>query len=313
MINRTLVRTKVVQTLFAYFEDGEKSPLTARKELLKSFSDTYDLYMMLLWFPCELTDYAQEQLQAARARAAVTHTDCALSERFVNNSIARELFNNRRLRNYMEEQHLRWDAGMSAVQTIYKQLIVSDFYKEYMEMSEAPTYADEKMLWRKIYSMLLNNEALLDAMEDMEVSLDECGWTVDVDMVLTYVVKTIKRFDEEKGDEQELLEMFDSESELDFGKNLLQMAIDHADEYKSMIEKTLENWSTERLAFMDQIILLTAVTEILGFNDIALEVSMNEYIEIAKEYSSDKSYIFVNGVLDKVVSNLKKENMLFKV
>ena len=313
MINRTLVRTKVVQTLFAYYKDGEKTPLTARKELLKSFSDTYSLYMMLLAFACELTDYAAEQMSEAKARAAITHTDYEPNYRFVNNSIARQLFNNRRLRNYMEEQDLRWDAGMNAVHACYKQLVSSDFYKEFMAVEGTPTYEQEKTLWRKIYNSLLNNDALQSALEDMEVALDQRGWTTDADVIITYVMKTIKHFREEKGDDQQLLEMFDNEEELNFAKDLLQLAIEHTDEYKELIRQTLQNWDAERLAFMDTTILITALTEIICCKDIAIEVSMNEYIEIAKEYSGEKSHIFINGVLDKVVSNLRRENVLFKV
>ena len=313
MVNRTLVRTKVVQTLFAYYKDGEKTPLTARKELLKSFSDTYSLYMMLLAFACELTDYAAEQIREAKTRAAVTHTHYEPNYRFVNNRIAQQLFNNRKLRNYMEDQHLRWDLGMHAVEPAYKQMVASEYYKEYMTKPEEPSYDDEKTLWRKVYNSLLSNEDMEAALEDMEVALDQRGWTTDADVILTYVVKTIKRFKEELGDDQELLAMFDTEAELNFGKDLLQLTIEHADEYKALIEKALQNWDTERLAFMDTIILMTALTEILGFNDIALEVSMNEYIEIAKEYSGEKSYIFINGVLDRVVNDLRHENALFKV
>lgn len=312
MINRTLVRTKVVQTLFAYYKDGEKSPLTARKELLNSFSDTYSLYIMLLAFADELTTYAEEQINKAAARATITHQEFTPNRRFANNRVAQQLFNNRRIRNYMDEQNLRWDAGMAATTAIYKQLLDCDFYKEYMAL-DAPTYEDEKQLWKKIYgTLLINNEDLQAALEELEVVLDHQGWTVDADVVLTYVVKTIKRFKEELGDDQVILEMFDSEEELTFAKDLLRLTIEHADEYRAMIADALKNWETERVAYMDYIILLTALTEIIQFNNIAIEVSMNEYIEIAKEYSGDKSYIFINGVLSKVVTELKQKNALFK-
>jgi N utilization substance protein B len=100
---------------------------------------------------------------------------------------------------------------------------------------------------------------------------------------------------------------------LTFAKDLLRLTIDHAEEYKELITKSLQNWDTDRVAYMDQIILLVAISEIANFSDIALEVSMNEYIELSKEYSSDKSYQFVNGVLNNVVKELQKENILFKV
>jgi N utilization substance protein B len=130
---------------------------------------------------------------------------------------------------------------------------------------------------------------------------------------LTYIVKTIKLFKEEKGDDQPLLEMFDSEEELAFAKDLLRLTIENADEYRALIAKSLHNWDAERVAYMDQIILLAAISEIVNFNNIALEISMNEYIELSKEYSSDKSYQFINGVLNNVVKELQKDNILFKV
>lgn len=312
MINRTLVRTKVIQTLFAFYKDGEKTALTARKELLNSFSDTYSLYMLMLAFADELTTFADEQLQLNKERAAITHQAYTPNRRFVNNKIAQQLFNNRRLRTYLEEQKLCWDAGLSAIPAIYKQLIESPFYIEYMAL-DAPTYEDDKQLWRKIYAnLLMDNEHLTAALEELEVILDHQGWTTDIDLVLTYVVKTIKRFKEENGDDQSLLEMFDSEQELNFAKDLLSTAINNADEYRALIASVLKNWEAERIAYMDSIILIAALAEITQFNNIALEISMNEYIELAKEYSGEKSYGFINGVLNKIVQNLQQENKLFK-
>lgn len=313
MINRTLVRTKVVQTLYACSEDNEKTPATARKELLGMFADTYSLYMILLAFANELTNYAEEQIHEAKNRAAILHKAYTPDYKFVNSPVARQLFNNPRLRNYLSAQHLSWDTGMDAVGSVYKQLLSSPFYTEYM-LKEAPTYEDDKTLWRKIYATLLpENEALHAALDEMEVTLDKQGWTTDADIVLTYIVKTVKRFREERGDEQELLEMFDTEEELAFAKDLLQHSLTHGDEYRAMINATLQNWDASRLARMDTVIMTAALAEILNFNEIALEVSMNEYIEIAKEYSSDKSYIFINGILDKITTQLRQENRLFKV
>jgi N utilization substance protein B len=202
---------------------------------------------------------------------------------------------------------------MSAIETTYKQLINAPFYQDFMAL-EAPTYEDEKALWRKIYgSLLLESEALSFALEEMEVALDQEGWTIDIDMVITYVIKTLKRFKEEDTDELPLLEMFASEDELEFGKKLLQASIDMTEENKVLIAKSLQNWEADRIAYMDHIILLVALAEIRHFNEIALEISMNEYIEIAKEYSSDKSYIFINGVLNRIVNDLRADNQLFKV
>lgn len=313
MINRTLVRTKVVQTLFAHYKGSDHTSLSARKTLFNKFSSTYSLYMMMLSFADELTTYAEEQIAENQRRATVLHQTYNANRNFVNNRIAQQLFNNRRIRNYMENEHLRWDVGMSAVEYTYKMLIDSPFYKEFMEL-EAPTYEDEKTLWRKIYgTLLLESEELTSALEEMEVALDHEGWTTDIDMVITYVIKTIKRFKASDGDELPLLDMFGSEEELTFAKDLLNWSIEQSEENKSLIAKSLQNWEADRVAYMDQIILLVALAEIRNCNEIALEISMNEYIEIAKEYSSDKSYVFINGVLNRIVNDLRADNQLFKV
>ncbi len=313
MINRTLVRTKVVQTLFAHYKSSDRTSLSARKTLLNKFSSTYSLYMMMLSFADELTTYAEEQIAENIRRANVLHQTYNANRNFANNRIAQQLFNNRRLRNYMENEHLRWDVGISAVESTYKLLIDTPFYKEFMAL-ESPTYEDEKTLWRKVYgSLLLESEELTSALEEMEVALDHEGWTTDIDMVITYVIKTIKHFKESDSDDLPLLDMFGSEEELTFAKDLLQWSIEQSEENKTLIAKSLQNWEADRVAYMDQIILLVALAEIRNCNEIALEISMNEYIEIAKEYSSDKSYIFINGVLNRIVNDLRADNQLFKV
>ncbi len=313
MINRTLVRTKVVQTLFAHYSGNDHTALSARKTLLNKFSSTYSLYMMMLSFADELTTYAEEQIAENQKRATVLHQTYNANRNFVNNRVAQQLFNNRRLRNYLENEHLHWDVGMSAIENTYKKLVESPFYKEFMSI-ESPSYEDEKTLWRKIYgTLLLENQDLYSALEEMEVALDHEGWITDIDMVITYVIKTIKRFKEEDEDELPLLDMFGKEEELDFGKNLLQWSLEQTEENKELISNALQNWDAERVAYMDQIILLVALAEIRKCNEIALEISMNEYIEIAKEYSSDKSYVFINGVLNRIVNDLRAENKLFKL
>lgn len=313
MINRTLVRTKVVQTLFAQYSGNDHTALSARKTLLNKFSSTYSLYMMMLSFADELTTHAEEQISENQKRASVLHQTYIANRNFVNNRLAQQIFNNRRIRNYLENENLRWDVGMSAIEATYKLLINTPFYQEFMAL-EKPTYEDEKTLWRKIYgSLLLESETLSSALEEMEVALDQEGWTIDMDMVITYVIKTLKRFKEDDTDELPLLEMFASEAELEFGKNLLQWSIEQTEENKGLIANSLQNWEADRIAYMDQIILLVALAEIRKCNEIALEISMNEYIEIAKEYSSDKSYIFINGVLNRIVNDLRAENQLFKV
>ena len=307
-----MVRTRVVQTLFAYYKNPDKTLLTARKELNKSFADTYDLYFSLLDFANELTSYAQRQLEEQSARARATHSSWVPNRRFVQNRLAQQLFDNRALRARVQEQQLSWDSGMQAVADVYKRLTESEFYRQYME-AETCTYNDDKRIWRQIYQHLLTgNEVLNDALEEMELVLDKTNWTTDMEVVLSYVVKTIKRFGEDSTPETPLLEMFDNEEEVKFASSLLEKAIKEHDQFEQLINSHLKGWDAERIAYMDRIILETALAEITEFENIALTVSMNEYIELAKEYSGDKSYMFINGILTEILRDLKNEGSLFK-
>lgn len=312
MINRTTVRTRVMQTLFAYYTEGDKTPLTAKKELLRSFSDSYSLYMLLLDYINEFTRYADDQIAQTRARAKATHANYQPNMRLVENTFAQQVFENRTLRNYIEQEKLSWNMGMLAVEDVYRKLQDAPFYKEYLALEET-NYEEDKKLWRKIFTdLLMGNEAFYTALEELELALDTANWTIDADYIISFVVKTIKRFKEQEGADQALLPMFDNEQEVEFATRLLQTSIDHHDEYAAMIDAHLKNWDASRIALMDRILLTAALAEIINFPDIALDVSFNEYIELSKEYSSDKSYIFINGILNEIIRDLKRDNKLLK-
>ena len=138
----------MIQTLFEYYKDGDMTPLTAKKELLKSFSDTYDLYVLLLDFVNQLTMYAEEQVQQAEQRAKVTHQSYVANRRLVNNGLAQVVFNNHQIRNYVQNNQLSWDAGMSAVSAIYKQLQEMPWYQEYKESPVAIVEENEMPQWK---------------------------------------------------------------------------------------------------------------------------------------------------------------------
>ena len=312
MINRTMVRTRVIQTLFAYYKAPGKTLLTARKELRKSFADTYDLYFVLLDFVNELTAYAQRQMEEQTARARATHSDWKPNRRFVENRLAQQIFDNRALRAHVQEQHLSWDSGIPAVTEIYRQMTESEFYRAYMN-ADTCTYEDDKRLWRQIYQYLLaDSEALREALDEMEVVLDKSNWTTDADIVISYIIKTIKRFKQDSTPEMPLLEMFDNEEELSFAMTLLEKTLEGHEQYEQQINTHLKGWDADRIAYMDRIILETALAEILTFEDIALTVSMNEYIEIAKEYSGEKNYMFINGILTEILRDMKNSGEFLK-
>ena len=312
MINRTMVRTRVIQTLFAYYKDNDKTLHTLHKELRKSFADTYDLYFVLLDFANELTAYAQRQLEEQLSRARATHSDWQPNRRFVNNRLAKQLFENRALRARITEQHLEWDSGMTAIIEIYRQLQESDFFRKYMEAEEC-TYDDDKRLWRQIYQHLLTgSEALVEALDEMEIVLDKANWTVDADVILSYVIKTVKRFKADSTPETPLLEMFDNNEEEQFALELADKVVEHHEQFESLINSHLKGWEADRIADMDRVLVETALAEILNFEDIPLTISLNEYIELAKTYSGDKSFMFVNGILTEILRDIKSDGNFLK-
>lgn len=312
MINRTMVRTRVVQTMFAYYQDSDKTLLSARKELNKCFADTYDLYFLLLDFINELTAHAQRMLEDQQARARATHMSFTPNRRFLQNRLAQQIFDNNALRTRVQEQKLSWESSLQAVSDVYKRLIESDFYMEYMRAQEC-TYEDDKRLWRQIFQYLLaGNETFYDALDEMEVVLDKTNWVTDADIVISYVIKTIKRFKEDSTPQTPLLEMFDNEDEIRFAEQLLEHAIRGHEQYEVWINSHLKGWDADRIAYMDRIILEVALAEITSFDEIALTISLNEYIEIAKEYSGDKNYMFINGILTEILRDMKHQGTLLK-
>ena len=189
-----------------------------------------------------------------------------------------------------------------------KQILQSDIYKEYMA-SETSSYEEDRELWRKIYKRIVFNNEKLDAvLEDQSLY-----WNDDKEIVDTFVLKTIKRFDPKNGDKQELLPEFKDEEDQDFARRLFRRSILNADYYRHLISENSKNWDLDRVAVMDVIIMQIALAEILSFPNIPINVSLNEYVEIAKLYSTPKSGGFINGTLDGIVNQLKKENKLTKI
>lgn len=312
MINRTLVRCKVVQTAFAHLQNTSSLSIAkARKDLLNRFADVYDLYALLLLFSTEITTYGENTISEAINRARATHTNYTPNYRFVRNRWAEQVFQNRQLRQIVTDEHLSWEAGMEAVSAIYKEIIESRAYSDYMSADDS--YENDKQIWRKIYTDILpDNTVLVTALDEMELRLDHQNWPTDLDYALSYVFKTVKQFREENGADQELLKMFDNDEELDFGQQLITDVLTHYEEYNVLIDKSLKNWDPDRIAWMDRIIMLVAISELVSQPAIAIEITMNEYIELAKEYSGDKDYLFINGILDEVVRELKRQEKIFK-
>lgn len=307
MINRVLIRLKIVQIVYAYYQNGGKNLDTAEKELFFSLSKAYDLYNYLLLLMVEVTKQANKRLNAAKNKLVPTKEELFPNTKFVENRFIAQLEVNKQLLEFSNNQKKTWENEADFVKTLCDKILESDIYKEYMA-SETSSYEEDRELWRKLYkNIIFNNIELDQVLEDQSLY-----WNDDKEIMDTFVLKTIKRFDEKNGAKQELLPEFKDEEDQDFARRLFRRTILNADYYRHLISENTKNWDLDRVAFMDVVIMQIALAEILSFPNIPVSVSLNEYVEIAKLYSTPKSGGFINGTLDGIVNSLKKENKLTK-
>lgn len=307
MINRVLIRLKIVQIVYAYYQNGGKNLDTAEKELFFSLSKAYDLYNYLLLLMVKVTKQANKRLNAAKNKLVPTKEELFPNTKFVENRFIAQLEVNKQLLEFSNNQKKTWENEADFVKTLCDKILESDIYKEYMA-SETSSYEEDRELWRKLYkNIIFNNIELDQVLEDQSLY-----WNDDKEIVDTFVLKTIKRFDEKNGAKQELLPEFKDEEDQDFARRLFRRTILNADYYRHLISENTKNWDLDRVAFMDVVIMQIALAEILSFPNIPVSVSLNEYVEIAKLYSTPKSGGFINGTLDGIVNSLKKENKLTK-
>lgn len=274
---------------------------TAEKELFFSLSKAYDLYNYLLLLMVEVTKQANKRLNAAKNKLVPTKEELFPNTKFVENRFIAQLEVNKQLLEFSNNQKKTWENEADFVKTLCDKILESDIYKEYMA-SETSSYEEDRELWRKLYkNIIFNNIELDQVLEDQSLY-----WNDDKEIVDTFVLKTIKRFDEKNGAKQELLPEFKDEEDQDFARRLFRRTILNADYYRHLISENTKNWDLDRVAFMDVVIMQIALAEILSFPNIPVSVSLNEYVEIAKLYSTPKSGGFINGTLDGIVNSLKK-------
>lgn len=311
MINRFLLRIKVIQILYAYYKGEDQNYGKAEGELKDSIEKTYDLYCYLLLLIPALTEYAE--LRTSR-KGTPNEIEGQLlpSKKFTNNLLAKQIAENAELKQYAEEHELSWASKKSTVlRSLLDDIINFDLYQKYNEEGEENDYEADKELWKKIFRQVIGSSEVLG--KDLE---ETCiYWNADMETVHSFVVKTLKAYKQENGANQELLPMLRDEEDREYVDTLLKNAIYHAEEYNKMIDSHIDSkkWDSDRIAFMDRIIMQVAISELISFPTIPVNVSLNEYIEIAKEYSTEKSGTFINGVLDALVNDLRKEKKLMKV
>ena len=306
MINRELIRTKIVQLTYAYYQNGSKNIESAEKELLFSLSKAYDLYNYLLALIVAITHESRRFLEVAQSRAKREGTPMP-SQKFAYNRFAMQLEENKMLQDFMETQKKTWNDEPEYIKNQYLQITESQIYKDYMA-SEEDSYDADRELWRKLYRTLIQNNDNLDSLLE-EQSL---YWNDDKEVVDTFVLKTIKRFEEKNKSHQELLPEYDNEDDKDYARKLFRATIMNADEYQHYMSEASQNWDFSRLAYMDIVIMQIAIAEMMTFPSIPVSVTINEYVEIAKLYSTPRSAGYINGMLDAIARHLINRGRLMK-
>ena len=306
MINRELIRVKVVQLTYAYYQNGNNNIDAAEKELVFSLSKAYDLYNYLLSLMVAVTKEAREYYNVMDRKARREQT-VRPSMRFADNRFVLQLENNRMLNEFLENKKMTWEKHVEYVKRLFQRILDAQFYKDYLK-SDNDSYEHDKEVWRKIYkAFIMDNDDLEELLED-----DSLYWNDDKEIVDTFVVKTIKRFEEKNGVKQPLLPEYDSEEDREFARKLFRASILKADEFQRYMNEASRNWDFSRLAYMDVVIMQIAIAEMMTFPNIPINVTINEFVDLAKLYSTPRSGSYINGMLDAIARNLIANGKLLK-
>jgi N utilization substance protein B len=297
----------VLQILYAYYSSEEKSINNTEKELFFCITKTYDLYHYLMALVIDIADYAESRIEIKRRKHQPTHEDLHPNTKFVSNLFIQQLRENRQLNTYIQQKKLSWVNHPELIKELYLILMESEIYKNYIE-DDTRSYLDDRKFTEKIFSKIfLVSEELYLVLEEQSIY-----WNDDIEFVISVIVKTFKRFNEFSDSDHRLMPLYKDNEDRDFAKDLLRKSIINHDELQALIKVHSSNWDVERIAFMDILMMQLAITEFLYFQTIPTKVTMNEYIEISKYYSTEKSRNFINGILDKTLKDLKKDGKISK-
>ena len=307
MISRRIIRTKVLQILYAHVSSADKPINSSEKELHFSIQKTYDLYHLLLILPVELVDYAGRLMEIRKTKNFPTQEELNPNLRFVSNKLISKLKNNKDLAAYIEKNKVNWVNNQEMIKKIYQTMVESDVYKNYLALKEDDFQNDRKFCEDFFAEVLLKSDYVFNEFEEQSIY-----WNDDLDFVVSMVIKTLKKFKEESSINDHLSSLYKDDEDQEFTVNLFRKTLARSEENRKTIESYTKNWDVERVATMDILIMELAITELTEFPSVPVKVSLNEYIELAKYYSTQRSSIFINGVLDRITKDFKEQGKIVK-
>ncbi|WP_302605799.1 transcription antitermination factor NusB [uncultured Alistipes sp.] len=305
MLSRRLLRIKVVKALYAHIKSESDNMMTSEKNLLASIDKAYDLYFQMLALPAEIVRYAKSRIELNRQKKLPTYEDLNPNTKFVDNAVLRVLANSDSVNDRLAARKLGWSQQPDLIRTLYNQLIESDFYKEYMTRSER-SFTDDRLFVENFFRFLQDNEALDTALEELSIL-----WNDDLGFVLAMILRTLSNL-RPSHTELKVMPQFKNDDDLAFAKTLFERSLVNYAANLEYVDRFTSNWDVERIVFMDNLILTTAMTELVSFPDIPVKVTLDEFIDISKYYSTPGSSVFINGVLDKMVESLTAEGRIAK-
>lgn len=305
MLSRRLLRVKVVKALFAHLKSGAENMIASEKTLLTSVDKAYDLYFQLITLPVELARYAEQRQELAKQKQLPTQEDINPNTRFIDNAVIRLIANSDAVNDHMASRKLGWSKQPELIRTIYTQLIESDYYKEYM-LREEHSFDNDRRLIEDFFKEMQSCEPLDDVLEEMSLL-----WCDDLPYIVMMILRTFSNLRPSHTD-LKVPPKFKSDEDPQFIKTLFEKSLVNYNQYQDYIEKFTSNWDVERIVFMDNLILGTAMAELTSFPSIPVKVTMDEFIEISKAYSTPGSSTFINGVLDKIVESLTEDGRIKK-
>lgn len=310
MISRRYLRVKTFQALYAYFQSEDRNLKKAENELFLSLERMYDLYLFFLALGVELVHQSELKIEEVKTKRLPTENDLKPNLKFVNNAVFKLLAKNTALNAQLKEKKITWLADQELVSKFLMFLRNHEVFTTYLTTKET-SFEEEQKLVVDIYKKVIPDfDFMIAELQDKSIF-----WGFDeIDFVLSMVLKTIKKFSKNSNESDSILSLYtDNEEDVKMVKDLFRKTISNDDYNSEKISKKTQNWDVERIALVDIILMKMALTELLHFKSVPVKVTLNEYIELAKWFSSPNSKIFINGILDKLIFELIESGELKKV
>lgn len=296
---------KVAKSLYAHLKSGSDNLKASEKNLVESIDKAYDLYFQMMSFVVEVAKYAESRIEWAKQKKLPTYEDLNPNRRFVDNAVIQLIANSDSVNDVLAARRLSWVTAPDAAKEVYGRLVEADFYKRYMS-APIVTFTDDRKFVEEFYAWLEQDEALADIVNEMSLL-----WADDYGFALYLAIRTVQHL-KRSHTEVKVLPKFKSDDDLEFAKTLFIKSLVNYDNNQEIVDKYSKNWDVERVVFMDSLIISIAIVELKHFESIPVKVTLDEWIDIAKYYSSPTSSNFVNGVLDKIVADFTADGLINK-